>query len=217
MPNVCFLGAGSFFTTHLATDVMLTPTIGKGEFRLVDIDERRLDLAEKVCRKIADAGGEGRWTVTGTTDRRAALRGADYVISCIEVSGVECVRADNDIPLKYGVSQCIGDTIGPGGLFKALRTVPVWLDVLRDCEELCPNAWVLNYTNPMNIMCLASQRTSARCAWSGCATPSRARASSSPSMPTCRTRSWSGTAAGSTTWRGLRRCGTRGRICTRCC
>jgi alpha-galactosidase len=76
------------------------------------------------------------------------------------VSGIDTVRQDNDIPLKYGVSQCIGDTIGPGGLMKALRTAPVWLAVLRDCEELCPEAWVLNYTNPMSILCLAAQRSS---------------------------------------------------------
>jgi alpha-galactosidase len=76
------------------------------------------------------------------------------------VSGTACVRFDNDIPAKYGIDQCIGDTIGPGGLFKALRTVPVWIDVLKDAERLCPNAIVLNYTNPMNMMCIAAGRTS---------------------------------------------------------
>lgn len=160
MPHVCFLGSGSFFTGPLATDVMQTPAIGGGEFRLVDIDAQRLKLSFDATRKIAEIIGGGRWTVTASDDRRAALRGCDYIINCIEVAGIETVRADNDIPLKYGVSQCIGDTIGPGGLFKALRTVPTWLDVLRDCEELCPNAWVLNYTNPMSVMCLCAQRAS---------------------------------------------------------
>jgi alpha-galactosidase len=80
-------------------------------------------------------------------------------VNCIEVSGLDCVRFDNDIPAKYGVNQCIGDTIGPGGLFKALRTIPVWLDVLKDVEALCPQAIVLNYTNPMNMLCLAAART----------------------------------------------------------
>jgi alpha-galactosidase len=93
-------------------------------------------------------------------DRRKALPGSDYIINCIEVSGLECVRHDYDIPARYGVDQCIGDTIGPGGLFKALRTIPVWLEVLRDAERLCPEALVLNYTNPMNMMCLAAGRTS---------------------------------------------------------
>ena len=160
MPNICFLGAGSFFTKSLAVDVMQVENIGGGEFRLVDIDAERLELSRGVVQQIADRVGGGRWTVRATTERTEALAGSDYVINCIEVSGVDTVRFDNDIPLKYGVSQCIGDTIGPGGLFKALRTVPVWLDVLRDCERLCPEAWVLNYTNPMSIMCLAAQRAS---------------------------------------------------------
>ncbi len=159
MPTVCFLGAGSFFTLPLAVDVMQLSTLG-GQFRLVDIDPDRLALSHAVVTRVADRLGDGRWSVSATTDRRGALRGADYVINCIEVAGVETVRSDNDIPLKYGVSQCIGDTIGPGGLMKALRTGPVWLEVLRDCEELCPAAWVLNYTNPMSILCLLAARTS---------------------------------------------------------
>jgi alpha-galactosidase len=160
MPNICFLGAGSGFTGVLATDIMQTAAIGSGEYRLVDIDTARLELSHHVVEQFAERIGGGRWTVSATTDRRAALAGADYIINCIEVAGADNVRHDNDIPLKYGVSQCIGDTMGPGGLMKALRTVPVWLDVLRDCEELCPHALVLNYTNPMNIMCLAAQRSS---------------------------------------------------------
>ncbi len=160
MATICFLGAGSGFARPLCTDVMLAPGLDGGEFRLVDIDLRRLDLSYRLVRKIATKIGRGRWTVKATTDRREALPGAGYVINCIEVSGIDTVRLDNDIPLKYGVSQCIGDTIGPGGLMKALRTAPVWLDVLRDCQELCPEAWVLNYTNPMSILCLAAARTS---------------------------------------------------------
>jgi len=100
------------------------------------------------------------WKVVSSEKRQEVLKGSDYIVNCIEVSGLECVRFDNDIPAKYGVDQCIGDTIGPGGLFKALRTIPVWLDVLKDAERLCPNALVLNYTNPMNMLCLAAGRTS---------------------------------------------------------
>jgi len=159
MVKICFLGAGSGFVGPLSTDVMRAPGIGGGEFRLVDVDTQRLELSLGLVKAIAGICGSG-WAVTAGTDRREALRGADYVINCIEVSGLATVRHDNDIPLKYGVSQCIGDTIGPGGLFKALRTVPVWLEVLRDCERLCPDAWVLNYTNPMSMMCLAAQRAS---------------------------------------------------------
>ncbi len=160
MPNICFLGAGSGFTSGLATDIMQITAIGGGEYRLVDIDRSRLEISTALVKKIAERLGGGRWTVRATTDRREALPGTNYIINCIEVSGVQTVRHDNDIPLKYGVSQCIGDTIGPGGLMKALRTVPVFQEVLRDCEKLCPDAWVLNYTNPMNMMCLAAARWS---------------------------------------------------------
>lgn len=160
MSTICFLGAGSGFSGPICADIMLAAGIGGGEIRLVDVDLQRLDLAYRLVRKIATRVGGGRWAVRATTDRREVLPGTDYVINCIEASGIDTVRTDNDIPLRYGVSQCIGDTIGPGGLMKALRTGPVWLDVLRDCEELCPQAWVLNYTNPMSTLCLAAARTS---------------------------------------------------------
>lgn len=160
MPNICFLGAGSGFTGPLSTDVMQTEAIGGGEFRLVDIDASRLELSEAYVNRVAETVGGGRWTVKATTDRSEALRGSDYIINCIEVAGVDTVRLDNDIARRYGISQCIGDTIGPGGLMKALRTAPVFMDVLKDCERHCPDAWVLNYTNPMNILCLVAGRTS---------------------------------------------------------
>jgi alpha-galactosidase len=159
--KVAMLGAGSGFTTVVLNDILLIPGLESIEIALVDIDRKRLDLVTKVMRRIAELRGHDPAIVTATTNRREALPGAHYLINCIEVSGTECVRHDNDIPMKYGVDQCIGDTAGPGGLFKALRTIPVWLDLLRDAEELCPEALVLNYTNPMNMMCLAAGRTSA--------------------------------------------------------
>ncbi len=110
--------------------------------------------------KLFTDRGATKWNVVASTDRTEVLAGSHYIVNCIEVSGLACVRHDNDIPAKYGIDQCIGDTIGPGGLFKALRTIPVWLDVLKDAERLCPEALVLNYTNPMNMMCLAAARTS---------------------------------------------------------
>lgn len=159
--KVVMMGAGSSFTNAILKDVVLIPGSQGGELRLVDVDERRLALAETLMRVILQqAGKEGQWTITATAERGGALEGADYIVNSIEVAGLACVRPDNDIPLQYGVSQNIGDTIGPGGLMKALRTVPVWLEILKDCERLCPGAVVLNYTNPMNIMCLAAQRTS---------------------------------------------------------
>lgn len=157
--KVVFLGAGSFFCLQISKDTLLIPGNAGGEIAMVDIDADRLErmrcLIEKLRKSIP--GGEN-WKITATTDRRKALKGADYVVNSIEVSGVDCVAYDNDIPLKYGVDQCIGDTIGPGGLMKALRTGPVWLDILRDVERLCPRALVLNYTNPMNMLCLAAFR-----------------------------------------------------------
>lgn len=155
--KIVFLGAGSGFLQPLFTDVLNIPGADRGELALVDIDADRLGLAEQLCRRIVEQMGKP-WKVTATTDRRKVLRGAHYVINCIEVSGVQCVAYDNDIPAKYGIDQCIGDTMGPGGLFKALRTVPVFLDALRDVERFCPEAWVLNYTNPMSILCLAAAR-----------------------------------------------------------
>ena len=158
--KIVFLGAGSMFFRPLFVDVLSIPGADEGEMAIVDVDVRRLKLAEKLGNKILAEMGKPKWTLRATTDRREVLPGAQYIINCIEVSGVETVRHDNDIPLKYGIDQCIGDTTGPGGLFKALRTVPVFLDVLDDVTELAPEAWVLNYTNPMSIMCLAAHRYS---------------------------------------------------------
>jgi alpha-galactosidase len=157
--NVTMIGAGSFFTNSILKDVVLIPGTMGGELRLIDIDEHRLKLAGRLMHKIVEeAGVDNKWVIKLSTDRRSILKGTDYVVNSIEVSGVDCVRFDNDIPLEFGVSQNIGDTIGPGGLMKGLRTIPVWLDILRDIRELCPKALVLNYTNPMNMMCLAAAR-----------------------------------------------------------
>ncbi len=158
--NVLMLGAGSFFTTSILKDVVLIPNNAGGELRLVDIDGERLSLTEKLMNKILEQveGGE-KWKVLASTNRIDLLPGTDYIVNAIEVSGTACVRFDNDIPLEFGVSQNIGDTIGPGGLFKGLRTLPVWISILKDAERLCPQAIVLNYTNPMNMMCLAAGRT----------------------------------------------------------
>jgi len=157
--HVVFLGAGSGFLQSLLPDILSIPGAEGGVLWLVDVDAGRLALAEKFCGVVTAKMGS-KWKIRATTERKRALKGADYVINCVEVSGVSCVGHDNDIPLKYGVDQCIGDTTGPGGLFKALRTVPVFLDILRDVEKLCPDAWVLNYTNPMSILCLAAARAS---------------------------------------------------------
>jgi alpha-galactosidase len=159
--KLTMLGAGSGFTPRLVNDVLRIPGNQGGVIALVDIDLGRLRTMHQLIRRIvANLGLEKCWKVVASPDRTQVLAGSDYVVSCIEVSGLECVRHDNDIPLKYGVDQCIGDTIGPGGLFKSLRTIPVFLAVLRDCERFCPQALVLNYTNPMAMMCTAAGRSS---------------------------------------------------------
>ncbi len=158
--NVTMVGAGSFFTNSILKDVALIPGNQGGELRLIDVDAERLALSERLMRKVVEGlpDGDG-WTIRASTDRAELLPGTDYIVNAIEVSGVDCVRFDNDIPLEFGVSQNIGDTIGPGGLFKALRTIPVWIEILKDVQRMCPRAIVLNYTNPMNMMCLAAERT----------------------------------------------------------
>ncbi|HWD37505.1 MAG TPA: hypothetical protein VG944_01535 [Fimbriimonas sp.] len=159
--NVTMMGAGSGFTNSVLRDVILIPGNQGGELRLVDIDAERLSLSEKLMRKVLEeAGQDDKWVLKSSTDRKEMLPGTDYIVNSIEVSGMACVRFDNDIPLEFGVSQNIGDTIGPGGLMKGLRTIPVWIEILQDAERLCPKAVVLNYTNPMNMMCLAAARTS---------------------------------------------------------
>lgn len=156
--KVAFIGAGSFFTPRVLSDILQTPGQQGGTFALVDTDATRLKLGVRLVKQLLKESGGPKWKVEASTDRTEVLKGSDYVISCIEVSGAACVEMDNDIPLKYGIDQCIGDTIGPGGLFKALRTIPAWVDILRDIERLAPQAIVMNYTNPMAMLCTAAAR-----------------------------------------------------------
>ncbi|MDB6169183.1 MAG: glycoside hydrolase [Verrucomicrobia bacterium] len=158
--KITMLGAGSAFTPRLMNDILRIPGDQGGTIALVDIDRERLDTMVKLVTRLTLQIGKPGWKVIGSPDRRKVMADSDYIVNCIEVSGTACVRFDNDIPAKYGIDQCIGDTIGPGGLFKSMRTIPVLLQVLKDAEALCPGAIVLNYTNPMNMMCLAAGRTS---------------------------------------------------------
>jgi alpha-galactosidase len=155
MPRIAFIGAGSLlFSRRLMIDILTFPELRNSTFALMDIDAKRLDYARRVAERILREG-EFPACVEATTDRREALKGADHVVIMILVGGTEAIHPDIEIPLKYGVDQCIGDTLGPGGVFRALRTIPVILDICRDMEELCPNAWLLNYTNPMAMLCWA--------------------------------------------------------------
>src|SRR6266699_128943 len=139
MTKVTFLGAGStVFARQLITDILLINGLDEGTIALVDIDQPRLAMAQRIAECLVEISGKN-WRVEASTERRELLAGSDFLVNTIEVAGQANVRHDFDIPMKYGVNQCIGDTIGPGGIFKALRTGPAWLDILHDAEELCPN------------------------------------------------------------------------------
>jgi alpha-galactosidase len=160
MPKVTLVGAGSaVFARQVITDILAVDGLDRGVFALVDIDPVRLDLARRIAERLVEVTGKS-WTVEASTERLDVLKGTDYVVNSIEVAGLQNVRHDYDIPMKYGVDQCIGDTIGPGGIFKALRTGPSWLEIVADVERVAPSAVVLNYTNPMSILTLAASRSS---------------------------------------------------------
>ena len=160
MPKVTFVGAGSaVFARQLITDILAVDGLDDGTFALVDVDPARLELARRIAERLVELSGK-RWSVSASTDRIEVLGGSDYVINSIEVAGLEHVRADYEIPMRYGVDQCIGDTIGPGGIFKALRTGPVWLEIVADVARLAPRAVVINCSNPMSILTLAAARSS---------------------------------------------------------
>jgi len=159
MVKMTYLGAGSAFAPVLSKDIFQIPGLEEGELCLVDIDPERLKLSYEAT-KIVNEKLKTKWEVVASTDRKEVMAGSDFIINTIEVSGVQTVQYDYEIPLKYGVDQCIGDTVGPGGIMKALRTIPPWLEILKDAEDLCPEAYVLNYTNPMSMMMLATFRAS---------------------------------------------------------
>jgi alpha-galactosidase len=160
MKKIAFIGAGSFvFTRNLVRDILTFPAFSDCHIVLMDIDQARLGYIEKAVKKIVDAGKYPA-KVTATTDRKEALMGADGVLITILAGNVDVWRYDVEIPAKYGVDINVGDTRGPSGIFRALRTTPVMLDILRDAERYCPNAVVLNYTNPMAMLCRAIQQVS---------------------------------------------------------
>jgi alpha-galactosidase len=153
MPTVALIGAGSMvFARTLVGDILSFPELADSNLRLMDVDEARLERTERVARAMV-ANEDLDADVVATTDRREALADADYVLNMINVGGREPFENEIRIPLRYGVEQAIGDTIGPGGIFRALRTIPTLLDIAADVEELCPDALFLNYTNPMTILC----------------------------------------------------------------
>jgi alpha-galactosidase len=157
MPKIAFIGAGSFgFTRKLVRDVLTFSSLENSTISLMDIDPVKLDYIGQAVNRIVREGNYPA-TVETTTSREEALTGADYVIVTILAGSIDVWQYDILIPQKYGIDTNIGDTRGPSGIFRAMRTVPVMLDIARDMERLCPNAVMLNYTNPMVMNCRAIQ------------------------------------------------------------
>ncbi|MBR4333283.1 MAG: alpha-glucosidase/alpha-galactosidase [Clostridia bacterium] len=162
MPKITFMGAGSsVFAKNVLGDSMCTPALENSVIALYDIDPKRLEESHLMLTAINNnLGNKAKIeTYCGVENRKAALRGADYVVNAIQVGLYEpCTVTDFEVPKKYGLRQTIGDTLGIGGIFRALRAIPVMFDFARDMEEVCPNAWFLNYTNPMAMLSGAMQR-----------------------------------------------------------
>ena len=156
MPKITFMGAGStVFAKNVLGDSMVTPALAESTIALYDIDATRLDESAMMLEAINRNNGSKAHIekYLGVENRKEALRNANYVVNAIQVGGYDpCTITDFEIPKKYGLQQTIADTLGVGGVFRALRTIPVLLDFARDIEEVCPNAWLLNYSNPMAML-----------------------------------------------------------------
>lgn len=161
MPKIALIGAGStVFAKNLMGDILSFPELADSTIALMDIDSERLKSSEIVAHKVNETVGANA-TIVATTERREALASADYVICMIQVGGYKpSTVIDFEIPKKYGLRQTIADTLGVGGVMRGLRTIPVLLDIVKDMEELCPNALFINYVNPMAMNQWALSRAS---------------------------------------------------------
>jgi alpha-galactosidase len=156
--KIAFVGAGSLgFTRTLAIDMLSWEDMQHATLSLIDVDPQRLDYAKRVVDRIVEVGGYPA-KVEATLDRAAGLKDADIVITTILAHGVDGFRPEIEIPMKYGVDFNVGDSMGTPAVFRALRTIPMMLDICRDLERHAPNAYLLNYTNPMSMLCRAMQR-----------------------------------------------------------
>ena len=155
MAKIAMIGAGSIvFCKTLVNDLLATDALKGSTFALMSRTWPKLEKMHRFIQRTIDENGLDA-EATATLDRREALKDADYVVVMIQVGGLDAFRHDYEIPMKYGVDQCIGDTLGPGGVMRALRTIPVVVDIANDMEELCPDAVMLNYANPMAAVCYA--------------------------------------------------------------
>ena len=157
MIKIAFLGAGStVFARNVLGDVMCTPALRQCEIALYDIDETRLKESHQILQTINQNINEGRAIIKsylGPENRKEALKGSRFVVNAIQIGGYEpSTVIDFEIPKKYGLRQTIADTLGIGGIMRALRTIPVMAEFARDMEEVCPDAWLLNYSNPMGML-----------------------------------------------------------------
>ena len=155
MAKIALVGAGStVFTRNLCSDVLLTPALQDSTISLMDIDPARLAQARVLVQAIVDQR-RLKARVEATTDRRRAVQDADYVITTFQQGGLDAYALDIEIPQRYGVEQCVGDTLGPGGVFRALRTIPVLVDLCADMDDVALDALLINYVNPMAANCWA--------------------------------------------------------------
>jgi alpha-galactosidase len=163
MPRIVLVGAGSVeFTRNLLGDILTSPALQTSEIALHDIDPERLATAERMARWTAAALG-AEPAISAHLDRREALEDADFVVNTIQVGGARATQVDFDVPARFGLRYTIADTVGVGGVFRGLRTVPVVLGIARDMEEICPDGMLLNYTNPLAIVVRSvSEATSIR-------------------------------------------------------
>ena len=157
MAKITFMGAGStVFARNVLGDCMCSPALCDSEIALYDIDSQRLEDSQVILNGINQNVNQGRAkikTYLGEENRKEALKGADFVVNAIQVGGYDpCTITDFEIPKKYGLRQTIADSLGIGGIMRGLRTIPVLEGFARDIEEVCPDAWFLNYTNPMGIL-----------------------------------------------------------------
>jgi alpha-galactosidase len=161
MPRIVLVGAGSVeFTRNLLGDILTSEALRDSEIALHDIDADRLGTAERMARWTAETLGAAP-RISAHLDRREALTGADFVVNTIQVGGARATQVDFDVPARFGLRYTIADTIGVGGVFRGLRTIPVVIGIARDMEAICPDAWLLNYTNPLATLVRAVSEATA--------------------------------------------------------
>jgi alpha-galactosidase len=163
MPKITFIGAGSMvFTRRLCSDILMAPALQESTISLMDIDAGRLAQTQEIVQSIVEHR-KVKARVETTTDQRAAVTDADYVITTFQAGGLDAYKLDIEIPEKYGVGQCVGDTLGPGGVFRGLRTIPVLIELCQDMDEVAsPDALLVNYVNPMAANCWAVEAGAGR-------------------------------------------------------